>query len=250
MARSRVRCKIRAARSSAGVPGSDGPTPLTRRGGPDVCFPAPDAWRVRLRLPQRPEVRLPRGLLQRVTAPAPGAVVQALVDNHQRFLAFLERRVGSRDTAEDILQDGFVRALERADTLRAGESASAWFYRLLRNALVDPYRRRSAENRALAAAAAESQALDTEAELRDTVCACIRELIATLKVEIQHRPAPGRTGWGEGGCLRPRSRHHSNERLGPAASSTGGAAAPGARELWNVRNSRLPRLRMRRAPRA
>ena len=183
MARSRVRCKIRAARSSAGVPGSDGPTPLTRRGGPDVCFPAPDAWRVRLRLPQRPEVRLPRGLLQRVTAPAPGAVVQALVDNHQRFLAFLERRVGSRDTAEDILQDGFVRALERADTLRAGESASAWFYRLLRNALVDHYRRRSAENRALAAAAAESQALDTEAELRDTVCACIRELIATLKVE-------------------------------------------------------------------
>lgn len=129
-------------------------------------------------------MRLRRGLLQRVTAPAPGAVVKALVDNHQRFLAFLERRVGSPDTAEDILQDGFVRALERADTLRSGESASAWFYRLLRNALVDHYRRRSAEDRALAAAAAEPQVPEnSEADLRETVFTCIRELIATLKAE-------------------------------------------------------------------
>jgi RNA polymerase sigma factor (sigma-70 family) len=128
-------------------------------------------------------MRLRRGLLQRVTAPAPGAVMKALVDNHQRFLAFLERRVGSRETAEDILQDGFVRALERADTLRDGESASAWFYRLLRNALVDHYRRRGAEDRALVAAAVESQATDSDDELRDTICACVNELITTLKPE-------------------------------------------------------------------
>ena len=118
-----------------------------------------------------------------MTARAPSPVVKALVDNHQRFLAFLERQVGSRDVAEDILQDGFVRALERADTLQSGESASAWFYRLLRNALVDHYRRRGAEDRALAAAAHESEAPDSDAELRDTICACVRELIATLKPE-------------------------------------------------------------------
>jgi RNA polymerase sigma-70 factor (ECF subfamily) len=109
--------------------------------------------------------------------------MKALVDNHQRFLAFLEHRVGSRETAEDILQDGFVRALERADTLRARESALAWFYRLLRNALVDHYRRRGVEDRALVAVAAESQATDSDDELRDTICTCIRELIATLKPE-------------------------------------------------------------------
>jgi len=120
-------------------------------------------------------MRLRRGLLQ--------LVMKALVDNHQRFLAFLERRVGSRETAEDILQDGFVRALERAHTLRADESASAWFYRLLRNALVDHYRRRGAEDRALVAAAAESHATDSDEDLRDTICACIRDLIATLKPE-------------------------------------------------------------------
>ena len=109
------------------------------------------------------------------------------MDNHQRFLAFLERRVGSREAAEDILQDGLVRALERAGSLRAEESAVAWFYRLLRNALVEYYRRRSTEDRVLAAAAMEPHDTDTDVdvELRDTICACVRELVETLKPEYR-----------------------------------------------------------------
>ena len=47
----------------------------------------------------------------------------------------------SRETAEDILQEAFGRALTRVDTLRDDESAVAWFYRLLRNAVIDHYRR-------------------------------------------------------------------------------------------------------------
>jgi RNA polymerase sigma-70 factor (ECF subfamily) len=31
-----------------------------------------------------------------------------LVDNHRQFLGFLERRLGDRALAEDILQDAFV----------------------------------------------------------------------------------------------------------------------------------------------
>lgn len=68
--------------------------------------------------------------------PAP-AVVQVLVENHRQFLAFLERRVGSRAMAEDILQEAFVRSMGKLDTLRSDESAVAWFYRLLRNAIID-----------------------------------------------------------------------------------------------------------------
>lgn len=136
-----------------------------------------------MRLPHGPDVRLRRGMLRRVTASVPSDVVRTLVDNHQRFLAFLERRVGSRQTAEDILQDGFVRALERADTLQSEESAIAWFYRLLRNALVDHYRHRGAEDRALAAMADDLESNEDDSELRDTICTCVRELISTLKPE-------------------------------------------------------------------
>ena len=126
-----------------------------------------------------------RELLQPVTLEVRDNLLEALVGNHQRFLAFLERRVGSRETAEDILQDGFVRALERADSLRTEESAVAWFYRLLRNALVDYYRRRTTEDRALASVAMEPQEADGDAELRETICACVRDLVETLKPEYR-----------------------------------------------------------------
>jgi RNA polymerase sigma-70 factor (ECF subfamily) len=73
--------------------------------------------------------------------PVTGEVIDRLVANHRQFLAFVERRVGSRSIADDILQDAFVRSLNKLDTLHDEESAVAWFYRMLRNAVVDRQRR-------------------------------------------------------------------------------------------------------------
>ena len=73
------------------------------------------------------------------------AVVATLVDNHRRFLSFLTNRVGNRHDAEEILQAAFVRGVERLDTVRDSENVVAWFYRLLRNAVIDYYRHRDAE---------------------------------------------------------------------------------------------------------
>jgi RNA polymerase sigma-70 factor (ECF subfamily) len=108
-----------------------------------------------------------------------------LVQSHARFLAFLERRVDSRDVAEELLQEAFARAIARGDTLRDGESAVAWFYRLLRNALADHFRRRAALRRALDAAAREPSepAAGPDAELMQAVCGCVHTLIPTLKRE-------------------------------------------------------------------
>jgi len=121
-----------------------------------------------------------------VEGPSP-EVVQALVDNHRQFLAFLERRVESRADAEDILQDAFVRGLEKGGQLRDGESAVAWFYRLLRNAVVDHYRRRGAAGRALdrlEAEWADASEPPPDAELFDTICRCVLGLVDTLKPEF------------------------------------------------------------------
>ncbi|HZA97612.1 MAG TPA: RNA polymerase sigma factor, partial [Gemmatimonadales bacterium] len=76
-------------------------------------------------------------------------VLRVLLDNHARFLGFLERRVGSRDEAEDILQEAFVRSLHRAPSLPDAESVTVWFFRVLRNALTDHYRRQGARGRAI-----------------------------------------------------------------------------------------------------
>ena len=111
-------------------------------------------------------------------------VVKVLVENHRDFLAFLQRRVESRALAEDILQEALTKGLDRIDSIRNEESAVAWFYRALRNAVTDHYRRQGARDRAIEAVARElDEAVEPDAEARDTVCRCVARLADTLKPE-------------------------------------------------------------------
>lgn len=113
----------------------------------------------------------------------PTAAVQALVDNHRHFLAFLERRMGSRAEAEEVLQTAFVKALEKGHLLRDEESAVAWLHRVLRNALVDHHRARAARERALEARAAVEGADGEDLELEGEACRCVGALLPALKPE-------------------------------------------------------------------
>lgn len=107
-----------------------------------------------------------------------------LVANHRSFLAFLEKRVGSRAVAEDILQDAFARGLDKLESLRDEESAVAWFYRMLRNAVIDHHRRGAARARGMEAFAREIEHDPAPSpDLKQTICRCIGELAATLKPE-------------------------------------------------------------------
>lgn len=125
-----------------------------------------------------------RGPDEDARRPQSAEVLRALVENHREFLRFLERRVGRRDLAEDILQEAFARGIGRIDTLEDDESAVAWFYRTLRNAVVDRHRRRSAEERALEAFAAELEKYEEPVEeVRGGICQCVTRLAGTLKPE-------------------------------------------------------------------
>lgn len=107
-------------------------------------------------------------------------VVTQLVAEHRRFLAFLVPRVGSEAEAEDLLQEAYVRSLERGGQLRDGEKLVPWFYRLLRNALVDRARSRAAEARALEAHGWELPEAEAPPELETRLCACVQGLLPTL----------------------------------------------------------------------
>ncbi|MCA9665975.1 MAG: RNA polymerase subunit sigma-70, partial [Myxococcales bacterium] len=72
--------------------------------------------------------------LESAATPSP-EVLAVLVDNHRRFLSFLQGRVGSREEAEDILQAAMVKGIEKGDDIRDDTSVVAWFFRLLRSAL-------------------------------------------------------------------------------------------------------------------
>lgn len=113
----------------------------------------------------------------------PRPALQALVENRHAFLRFLEKRVGDRATAEDLLQDAFGRAVDRVSDLRDQESATAWFYRMLRNAVIDHYRRRDASRRGLESLARELEHVQAGTELHGAVCACVGRLARTLRPE-------------------------------------------------------------------
>lgn len=116
--------------------------------------------------------------------PETDGAVARLLANHRRFLNFLTARVGSPDDAEEILQDAFVRGLQKVGQLRDDESAVAWFYRLLRNAVIDHYRRRSAAQKAFDAVAREAEGdSNFDADLERSVCECVNDLVPLLKPE-------------------------------------------------------------------
>lgn len=68
---------------------------------------------------------------------------RALVDRHaDRLLAFAERLVGDRASAEDVVQDAYLAVWRTAARWTPGAKVSTWLYRIARNAALDRLRRR------------------------------------------------------------------------------------------------------------
>lgn len=114
------------------------------------------------------------------------AVLDSLAEDRARYVSFVERRVGSRAIAEDIVQEAFVRSVERGGELRDEESVVAWFYRVLRNAVIDHYRRADASARALAEWAKELEPhVEPEPAAEAAICECLMAGVQSLKPEYR-----------------------------------------------------------------
>jgi RNA polymerase sigma factor (sigma-70 family) len=107
-----------------------------------------------------------------------------LLAQRKKFLAFVRRRVLDAELAEDILQTAYLRAVEHQDDFQPRESAVAWFYRLLRNAVIDSYRRHASRDKALEAWTHELEAsTQPSPELKNEVCGCLHGVVDGLKTE-------------------------------------------------------------------
>lgn len=72
--------------------------------------------------------------------------------------------------------------MEKADSIRDRETVVAWFYRLLRNAIIDYYRHRDAERsilERLTRMRTETEA--PEPDFERAICQCVNDLLPTLK---------------------------------------------------------------------
>jgi RNA polymerase sigma-70 factor (ECF subfamily) len=55
---------------------------------------------------------------------------------------FIRKRVPDDDTADDLLQEVFLRIHSRIESLRDGAKLQSWIYQITRNAIIDYYRSR------------------------------------------------------------------------------------------------------------
>jgi RNA polymerase sigma-70 factor (ECF subfamily) len=110
--------------------------------------------------------------------------LERIVAHQDKFLHFLRARVEDAATAEDILQSAYLKAMEHGSEIRDDESTVAWFYRILRNAITDHYRRRAARGRVHEGFAQEVPD-SYEPELVQTVCACVGDVVHDLKDEYR-----------------------------------------------------------------
>ena len=104
-----------------------------------------------------------------------------LAANLDLFLNFVRKRVRDPELAADIVQDSFLKAIRSEHDIRRGETVISWFYRILRNTLIDTFRKSGATARKLEAFTMELDSAQTHAGDHQLVCQCFEKLLPTLK---------------------------------------------------------------------
>ncbi len=110
------------------------------------------------------------------------SIESKLLASRRIILGYIEKKVGEREAAEDILQDSLLKALRAESGLREKEKLIPWFYRIVDNAIADRFRRRRVEATYLAEIAGEGEPGITPEE-EGRICACIAAVIPIMKPE-------------------------------------------------------------------
>ena len=116
---------------------------------------------------------------------APDVVNRRLVECRRDFLRYFRRRLGRPEDAEDAFQDFCLKVIRAGRTPDDGDMIDAWLGRILRNTLIDHYRRCASRQRGEAAYERELKvaAHAVEADQGERACPCIHEALPTLKPE-------------------------------------------------------------------
>lgn len=110
---------------------------------------------------------------------------QVWEDFHTPLQQFIRRRVSDEVTAEDVLQEVFLKIHQRMETLRDVKKLESWIYQITRNAIIDSYRS-SKPTTTLEAA----EVLDLPEELPDDDV--VSELLPCVQAMVRDLPEQDR----------------------------------------------------------
>ena len=109
-------------------------------------------------------------------------ITRLLLQNYEKFLAYLIRRVGNREDAEDILQQTVLKALRQPPGRLEEKSVLSWFYTIFRNALTDNFRQKVKQGKH--SEGSIESAKDPE-QLRVEVCECLHSLLPAMNKDYR-----------------------------------------------------------------
>jgi len=122
------------------------------------------------------------------------AIERTYRERGRGFLAWARRHAPDAETAEDVFQDAFIRALTNADALSLVEDLGAWIFSAMRNRLVDLWRGEGSRRRAgaidLPEDVLEGVAAQAGLDARDQLQR--KEMLTALEVAIEALPSPQR----------------------------------------------------------
>ena len=103
---------------------------------------------------------------------------------HEGLLGFVRRRVRSRETAEDIVQEVMLRVHRQAGGIDRAEAVGAWIHTIARNAITDHYRSASVRRELASGSAVGSEATAEPGpdppDVRGELAACVAPLLTRL----------------------------------------------------------------------
>jgi RNA polymerase sigma-70 factor (ECF subfamily) len=99
--------------------------------------------------------------------------------------AFLRSRVPSEFDADDLLQDVFVRVVEKIAGLRQADRIESWVYQIARNAVADFHRRRIVRPADTVEEVADPQGDNRGCNQNRGVAAWLSKMIDTLPATVQ-----------------------------------------------------------------
>ncbi|TMC18370.1 MAG: RNA polymerase sigma factor SigZ [Chloroflexi bacterium] len=99
---------------------------------------------------------------------------------HAPLLQFIRMRVANEETAEDLLQDVFVKIHQQAENLKEIKKLESWIYQITRHTIIDYYRSKRAM-----ISLQEPEVLQLPAELPDDdlvseLFPCVRAMVNNL----------------------------------------------------------------------
>jgi len=104
---------------------------------------------------------------------------------HTPLLQFIRQRVSDEETAEDLLQDIFIKIHQQAESLKEIKKLESWIYQITRHAIIDYYRSKRAT-----VSLEEPEVLQLPEELPDDDL--VSELFPCVRAMVNNLPAQDR----------------------------------------------------------